>query len=247
MFRTAYIVGPIAALMILAGCRDAAKDQRVTVSAAASLSDVMRALAAAYEAEYPGAKVVINTGGSSTLARQIVQGAPVDIFISANPRQMAYVAAEGLVHSQSVLLSNTLVIVVPRGESTRDPLAGGGRIAIGDDAVPAGVYARAWLEQGGRLDAVTGRLVGFANVRQVLAAVQSGNAVAGFVYATDVASAGGGVQTAQRLNLPPGTEIEYPIALLARGKSNPAAVAFVEWLKQPAARKVFQDAGFLVK
>lgn len=226
-----------------------ASRERILVAAAASLSDVMRDLAAAYEAE-TGVDVSVTTAGSNTLARQIVAGAPVDVFLSADQAQMDVVQQAGRIAagSRRALLSNALVVIVPRGEapvgSARGLAAARVRhVAMGNpDSVPAGVYGRRWLEGLGLWDAVSSRVVPLPNVRAALAAVREGRAEAGIVYATD-AKTTNEVTVTLRVPEAEAPAVVYPAAVVAGGREA-AAGAFVAWLRGPTARARFEQAGF---
>lgn len=223
------------------------------VSAPASLSNVIGAVADEFERE-DRSRILVNVAGSHLLAAQILEGAPVDVFISADMRQMDRVAAAGRIDvaSRVNLLSNQLVGVVPadrRGSLTapRD-LAGSTveRIALGDpEVVPAGVYARRYLASVGLWDAVAGKVAPAGSVRGALRAVESGAVDAGIVYRTDALTSSG-VAVAFEVPRADGPPIVYPAALAA-GTPNPgAARRFLDYLRSDAAGRVFEAAGFVV-
>ena len=223
----------------------------VLVAAAASLSDVVRALADEYQRR-EGVEVEVTVAASSVLARQIVAGAPADIFISADARQMDVVATANRVRARRDLLGNRLALVAPAsgaGRSAPDSAAldarllGSRRIAICQPAVPAGVYARAYLRRRGLLERLRARFVPLSHVRQVLAAVSAGNVELGFVYATDVKTGGVSVRVVAELPADQVGPIVYPAAL---GSGDPRARAFFDWLNGPAAARSFAAAGFQV-
>lgn len=222
----------------------------ITVSAAASLAQVLEALAAGYEAR-TGARIVLNVGASNVLARQIAAGARVDLFISADEAQMDAVAGHIDGRSRVSLLSNQLAIAVPDDRPRRfasarelaDPSIR--RIAIGDPAaVPAGVYARAYLEQVGVWNAVAPKVVPAGSVRLALAAVENGAADAAIVYRTDIPSAR---RAREALVVPAsdGPRIVYPAALVRHGTNPAGARRFLEFLRGHEAWLVFERAGFL--
>ena len=174
----------------------ASPPDRVRVSAAVSLTGPLERVAGAFQRD-TGTAVELNLAGSITLAAQILAGAPVDLFISADERQMDRVAAEALIDGNTgvVLLSNRLAVVVPAGAPTPPGDAGAlrapgfRRIAIGDPAgVPAGVYTRSYLASLGLWDALAPRVVPTRSVRAALAVVEAGDADAGIVYQTDARS-----------------------------------------------------------
>ena len=222
----------------------------VRVFAAASLTDSLGEIIDLFEASHEGVRVVPQFGASNDLARQILAGAPAHLFFSADERQMDRAMAGGSIEegSRRDLLSNHLVIVEGRasGEPIRSPrdLERGGRIALADpEAVPAGVYARQYLEKLGLWDRVRSRVVPTLDVRAALAAVASGNVDAGFVYRTD-AILEPRVRVAFEVPRDEGPRIVYPLALV-RGGSEEARALF-RFLVSPQATAVFERYGFVV-
>ena len=225
----------------------------IQVFAAASLTEAVEEIAAAYE-KTGRDEVVLNLGSSSNLARQIQEGAPADLFLSADEARMDGLAGRGLVlgGTRRSLLSNTLVIVVPadsrlRIGSARD-LADPGirRLAIAEpSSVPAGIYAREYLQSQGLWNAVSAKVVATENVRGALAAVESGNVEAGIVYRTD-AGISKRVKIAYEVPAARGPKISYSAAVMARSGRREAARKFLAYLESPDARAVFRRYGFLV-
>lgn len=225
----------------------------VLVAAAVSLTEAVEAVAARFETA-TGDMVDLNLGASNTLATQIIAGAPVDLFISADARQMDRVDAAGQVDraSRVDLLSNRLVAVTRREGPVRvgaaRDLAGASvrRIAIGDpDGVPAGVYAKAFLVAEGVWEALQPRLVPVRSVRAVLAAVDSGSADVGLVYRTDARTS---PTLAVAFEVPSGRgpPIVYPAAIVAGARHRDGARRFLDFLMGPEASRVFEEAGFIV-
>ncbi|HET9019592.1 MAG TPA: molybdate ABC transporter substrate-binding protein, partial [Acetobacteraceae bacterium] len=190
-------------LLLLLSPPPARAEAGLTVFAAASLTDALRDVAALWEGA-GHAKPRLAFGSSSTLARQIGQGAPADLFASADARWMDDVAAQGLIAAgtRRDLLGNALVLVVPAARARTVTIGPGldlaallgpaGRLAVGDPAhVPAGIYARAALRHLGLWAGVAGRLAPAEDVRAALLLVERGEAPAGIVYATDAAVAPG--------------------------------------------------------
>ena len=222
------------------------------VSAAASLSEAIGEVAERYEEEQD-VRILLNVAGSQMLASQIIGGAPVDVFISADVRQMERAAAAGRIDpAQRVdLLSNRLVVVVPsdRAGTVTGPrdlaTASIRRIALGDpEAVPAGVYARRYLEAAGLWERLASRVVPAGSVRAALRAVEAGTVDAGIVYRTDVGSRTG-ADVAFAVPPEAGPTIVYPAAVI-RDAPNPARAArFLEHLQSDAARRRFDAAGFI--
>jgi molybdate transport system substrate-binding protein len=223
----------------------------VTVFAAASLTDALKEIAKTYESK-TGDKINYNLLGSNVLARQIVQGAPADIFFSADEAQMDVVAKAGLIDpaTRQDLLLNTLVIVAPSDSSlanfTPPDLAKPNiqRIALADPkAVPAGVYAKAYLTKIGLWSKIERKVVPTANVRAALAAVESSDAEVGIVYKTDVRTS----KSAKVIYAVPqadGPKITYPIARVKTSTSD-AAKKFLAYLESPEAGSVFAHDDFL--
>jgi molybdate transport system substrate-binding protein len=222
----------------------------ITVSAAASLSDVLTDLAQRFESA-TGERVQINAAASNTLARQIVEGAPVDLFISADEAQMAAAEKSGRIDpaSRVALLSNHLVIVVP--SDTRNAIdrpadlatARIRRVAMGQpESVPAGVYGRQWLEKLGLWAAVQPKTVPMPSVRAALAAVREGRVDAGIVYATDALTTKD-VRIIYRVPIGDAPRIVYPAAVV-RGGNEQTARRFLTFLQSAEARRVFEAKGF---
>jgi molybdate transport system substrate-binding protein len=225
---------------------------RVLIFAAASLQTVLDELMPTIGRE-TGTEVVASYAASSALARQIENGAPADLFISADLDWMDYVASRGLIQPSTrvKLLGNALVLIAPARSSPRltiapgFPLAaaiGAGRIALADpEAVPAGKYARAALESLGVWAAIAPRVAAAENVRAALLLVSRGEAPFGIVYRTD-AAADPGVRIVD--TFPAGTHapIVYPAALTSRASARAAAV--LESLQTPAAMAAFARQGF---
>ena len=227
--------------------------QAITVSAAVSLTDALSAIAKEYASAGRGS-VRFNFGASNILARQIVMGAPVDLFVSADEAQMDVVAREGLLQegSRVDLLGNQLAVVVPsdrpRTFASIAEIAGPAfrRIAIGDPAaVPAGVYARQYLEKEGLWPSVQPRVVPTGSVRAALAAVESGAADAAIVYRTDARVA---LRATVAWVVPTdrGPRIVYPAAVVRASQQAAEATRFRDYLRGPDAARIFERFGFTV-
>ncbi|MBV9007713.1 MAG: molybdate ABC transporter substrate-binding protein [Verrucomicrobia bacterium] len=215
------------------------------VSAAASLTDVMKEVAEKFE-QQTGEKVVLNFGASSMLARQIEESAPADIFISADEAQMDRLDKAHLIdHSTRFdLLTNRLVVVARPGVAvhTLADLEKLDRIVLADPrSVPAGVYAKAVVTAAGLWEKLQAKIVPAENVRAALAIVQSGNADAGFVYATDARSAPG-LSVALSISPDRSPRIVYPAAIIIRSAHPEEAKRFLAFIRQE--QEVFQRAGF---
>jgi len=227
----------------------------VVVFAAASLKGTLDVAGARFEAA-TGTPVTVSFAASSALARQIEEGAPADVFVSADLKWMNYLADKGLVATDTRvdLLGNRIVLVAPAGTTrTIDivpgfPLAtllGDGRLAMGDPSgVPAGLYGKAALEKLGVWSSVESKVAPAENVRAALLLVSRQEAPLGIVYSTDAASDPGVtvVGTFPADSHPP---IVYPVAQL-KASDSPAAAAFLAFLKRPETLRIFADAGFVV-
>lgn len=223
----------------------------LTVSAAASLETVLAPVADAYARRHPATKVEFNYGGSGALERQIEDGAPVDIFFSAAAEPMDRLASRGLLleGTRRDVLRSQLVLIVPRASSDvgsfsalADPLVK--LIALADPAsVPAGEYGKQALTSLGLWDRVQGKLVLAKDVRQVLSYVETGNADAGLVYATE-ARISPKVRIAAMAPERSHAPIVYPIAVLRAARHPAAARDFVAFLSGPEARAIFVSQGF---
>lgn len=221
----------------------------ILVFSAASLTESLQELGAAYEKE-SGTKVVFSFGASSDLEREIEAGAPADVFFSADTAKMDALEKAGLVGKgdRKDFLSNLLVVVVPDGSTAKiasaKDLAAMPKIALADPAsVPAGVYAKKWLTAAGVWDEVSPKVIPTLDVRAALAAVAGGDVPAGVVYATD-AAVGKGTRVA--MTVTDGPPILYSLAALPGSKNRAAAEAFVAFLGGPEARAVFTRRGFRV-
>jgi molybdate transport system substrate-binding protein len=236
--------------LLVAGCGPNGEPPLI-VAAATSLTEVLTEIASIHR-ERGRRDVSFNFAGSSALARQILSGAPVDVFVSADARQMDRVERAGAVlgGTRRPIAGNALVVVVPgtgRQQWTNaHPLMSPAvrRIAIADvDAVPAGVYAKAWLERQEMWEQVTDKLVPTANVRAALAAVDTASADAAIVYRTDARVPGerSVVYEVPEAAAPP---IVYYAAVIAQSRSAGAARAFVDLLASEEGRGVLTRHGF---
>ena len=242
-----------AAVALLLAAAPARAAERVTVFAAASLKTALDEVAAAWTAK-TGKTAAISYAGSSALARQIEQGAPADVFFSADLDWMEYLASEGLIHKESItrLLGNELVLIAPQESTVTATLApgvplakmlGGGRLAMADvRAVPAGKYGKAALETLGVWAAVQPMVAQAENVRAALKLVATGEAPLGIVYRTD-ALAEPAVKIVAAFPAASHPPIVYPAARVA-ASTNPGADEFLAFLKSPEAAAIFTAQGF---
>lgn len=255
MARTASMLAAVALVAGLAGCANSSQsvadatggvEGTVTVFAAASLKSSFTQLAEAFEAEHPGTTVTLSFAGSSDLATQISQGAPADVFASADTKNMGKVADAGLVEGEpKVFATNTLAIAVPAGNpagisSFADLSRTGIRLVTCAKQVPCGAAAATVAE---RHRTVLSPVSEENSVTDVLGKVTSGEADAGLVYVTDVRTAGDKVgsipfpEAADAVN-------SYPIAALADGRNKAAAAAFLDLVTGAEGQRVLGQAGF---
>jgi molybdate transport system substrate-binding protein len=244
--------GAIATLIALSGLAQAAEPPPLTVFAAASTSAAMSEIAARHEAQ-GGGEIRLVFASSGVLARQIANGAPADLFVSANRQWMDWLVARGLLDGAPIpLFGNRLVLVQPAvARETFDlddslpARLGGGRLAIGDPGhVPAGIYAKAALESLGLWGQLERSAVLMTNVRAALLLVERGEADAGIVYASDAAISRK-VRVAATFPAESHAPIVYPAGIVAAGRT-PAASDFARYLQWPDAQAVFRRHGFSV-
>jgi molybdate transport system substrate-binding protein len=224
----------------------------IHVYAAASLTDALTEIGQQYQKE-TGDQMIFNFAASSVLVIQIQEGAPADIFFSADEAKMDLLAKKKLIlpETRKSLLSNTLVIVVPEDSklkfaSAKDLVNVKGYIAIAEPkTVPAGIYAKEYLNKIGMWSKVIDHLVPTENVRAALLAVELGNADAGIVYKTD-AGISKKTKVAFEVPLEEGPKISYPVALVSESKNLEAAKKALSYIESDAALEIFKKYKFLV-
>jgi len=229
----------------------AAAAQQLTVSAAASLSDAFKEIGRRFEATKSGVTVRCNFAASGVLIQQIAQGAPVDVFASADQETMNRGVEQKLIEpdTRRDFAANVVVLVAPaQGGPALKTLADLGRpdvkrIAIGKtETVPVGRYTKQLLEAANLWAPLQPKLVQADSVRQALDYVARGEVEAGFVYRTDAAIMADKVQVA----LAPGghTPVTYPVAVVSESRQKALAKEFAEYLRSPAAQEVLARFGF---
>ncbi len=249
--------GALLALLLATGMPCVGHAQPLTVFAAASLTEALQDIAALWtKAGHPGPR--LSFGASSMLARQIEQGAPANVFASADETWADYLAARNLLApgTRRSLLGNSVVLIVPAGrprslqlDASLDIaalLGPSGRLATGDPRhVPVGLYAEQALRRLGLWDRIAARLARTEDVRSALLLVERGEAPAGIVYATDAAASKGVTVAA---TFPPDSHdpVSYPFAVTRAGDT-PDARAFLDFLSSPEARQAFTRRGFLTR
>ena len=245
--------------LLLALCLglSATASAKVTVFAAASMTDALQQIADQYQKEKPDDQVVFSFASSSTLAKQIEEGAPADLFVSASNKWMKYLSDKNLTvkETEKVLVGNELVLIAPANSAanTVDLAKGewiGGLkdsyLSVGDPAhVPAGQYAEEALTKLNLWDQVKDKLARAKDVRGALALVERAEAPYGIVYSTD-AKVSKGVKTVAVFPQDSSKAVEYPVAILQE-HDNAETRAFLNYLQSDAAKKVFVEYGFSVK
>jgi len=249
------IAGVFAALVVLAGATVSATAQEKTiiVFAAASMKNALDDIDAAYTAK-TGVKIIVSYGPSSGLAKQIEQGAPADVFISADTDWMDYAIAKKNISEPSRvnLLGNSIVLIAPKDSKIGNvtigagfdlaKLAGGGRIATGDvKSVPVGKYAKAALEKLGSWQAAEAKFAMTDNVRAALTLVARDEAALGIVYSTD-AKVEPGVKIVGTFPADSHPAIIYPVAATTTAK--PATSDYLAFLRSTAAKNILEEYGF---
>jgi molybdate transport system substrate-binding protein len=225
----------------------------ILVSAAASLTDVLKEIGAGYQSKSKN-MVKFNFGPSNGLARQIEEGAPADLFFSADLPQMDTLDKNGRLEpgTRKNLLSNQLVIIVPADSklaisSPKDLLkAEVKKIALAEpSSVPVGVYSSKYLSDEGLWDQVKAKIVPVQDVRATLASVESGNVEAGFVYKTD-AAVSKKVKIVYEVPIDKGPKIIYPVAIVKESKRKETARDFMNYVQSPTGKEAFKKYGFVV-
>ncbi|HLU02827.1 MAG TPA: molybdate ABC transporter substrate-binding protein [Advenella sp.] len=237
--------------LILAIAPLAAHAGTLTVSAASSLTNVFKEVATAFNKVHPEIAIQYNFAASGALLQQIRQGAPVDVFASADQKSMNDAAQAGMLDeaTRKNFVRNEVVLIVPSSsdDQVRDlhslESSAVTKIAVGSVAsVPVGRYTREGLEKSGLWQRLTPKFIFAENVRQVLDYVSRGEVQAGFVYATDAAVRSDKVRVVQPL--PIDTVVSYPVAVVKSSANVAEARSFVEFLGSDQAQAIFSAAGF---
>ena len=259
------LLGAVTISLLVAGCggasqppapkaADAPKPVELNISAAVSMKDALAEIQTNYQKKAPHVKLVYNLGASGSLQKQIEQGAPADIFISAAPKQMNELEAKNLVikATRKNLLENKLVLIAPKDSTLsiskledlqNDTVK---QISIGETkVVPAGQYAEQALKKLGVWEKIQSKIVFAKDVRTVLTYVDTGNVDAGLVYKTDAAVS---KKVKILATAPDGSHapIIYPAAALSGTKNQKAAEEFLAYLAGPEGKSVFEKHGFVM-
>ncbi len=240
--------------LVLGACTlQKAKPVTLTLSVAASLTDAMNEIKELYKKENSGVELMLNFGSSGALQQQIEQGAPVDIFISAAPKQMDALQQKNFLMegSRHDLLENRMVLIVPRDSTAINSFQDLARervkkVAIGaPESVPAGKYAQEAIVSLGLWEQILPKVVYAKDVRQVLAYVETGNVDAGIVYQTDT-KISDKVKVIAAAASQSHSPVLYPMAVIKGSKHSREAVEFTNFLMGEKAKKIFEKYGFIV-
>ncbi|RYX85849.1 molybdate ABC transporter substrate-binding protein [bacterium] len=251
-FRTYLLLSSLLSLTAFTPAQAAPVKGSIVVSAAASLKDVLSALGTSFQAQHPGTKIDFNFGSSGTLRTQIEAGAPADLFVPADDKNMDSLVSQNLIDTPSrrVLAGNRLVLVVPSDsrlkiKSFRDlTRADIERVAIGATGVPAGDRAREVFTKLRVTGQIEPKAVRGKDVREVLAQVETGNVEAGIVYRTDaLTSSRVKIIATAPTNLH--SPIRYPGAIVKGAANHPLAAQFLAYLRSGTAKAKFKAAGFV--
>lgn len=239
-------------LFYMVGCTKETQQNTLTISAAASLADVMEEISEIYKVENPEITLVFTYGGSGALQTQIEEGAPVDLFISAAQKQMDILESKGMIlrDTRMNLLKNQIVLIVPKafhGDITRfEDLVDQNveKIALGEPtSVPVGMYSQEIFRNLEIDDQVNAKAVYASDVRQVLSWVESGEVDCGIVYATD-AMLSDSIKVVTEAPVGSHKPVVYPAALIEGTEKIQTAKSFLEFLKTEESRLLFEKYGF---
>lgn len=251
MKRRNPIFATLLSLVLVIGLASAAQAQELIVSAAASLTDAFTDIEPAFEKAHPGVDVVMNFASSGALYRQIEQGAPADVYASANPKWMNKAVDKGYAElaNVQVFAHNALVLSTPAenpaGVTTLNDLTGSkvGSIGIGTpETVPAGQYAKGALEAKDLYNTLKPKMIFGESVRQVLDYLKRGEIDCGFVYRTDAVKGGDKVKIIEEIPLK--KPVTYPISVLKSATDPALAQAFVDFVRSEEGMKLLEGRGF---
>lgn len=255
-----FMIWMVVTFLIVVGCSQGTppnpsapspESVELTVSAAASLQDALKAIAPLYTQQQANVTIIYNFGSSGSLQQQIEQGAPVDIFLCAAPKQMNALQKKDLLltDTRKDLLKNSIVLVTPKDKTdisdfkalNTDKVS---KVAIGDpESVPAGQYAKEVLTSLQLYKPLQSKLIFAKDVRQVLSYVETGNVETGLIYATD-ANVSNNIKVVATAPETSHSPIIYPVAVFKESKHPASAKAFVKFLSTEPAKTVFKKHGF---
>lgn len=244
--------------LVLAGCSnsneskdskkesaDNGKKQEIQIAAAASLTDVTKKLESEFKKEHKNADIKFNYGGSGALRKQIESGAPVDVFMSVNTKDVDALKDKNKAHDTYKYAKNTLVLIGDKDsnyKSVKD-LKGNDKLALGEvKTVPAGKYAKQYLDNNNLFKDVENKIVYAKDVKQVLNYVEKGNAKQGFVYKTDLYKQNKKIDTVKEIQ---DIQLKKPITYEAGATSdNKLAKEWMEFLKSDKAKEILKEYHF---
>jgi len=246
-------------VVVLIGCAlfTLIAEAKVTVFAAASMTNALQEVADSYKKAHPQEDIVFSFASSSVLARQIGEGAPADIFVSADQKWMDFLAEKQAIEKQTRvnLVTNRLVMIAPKNSNLTSvnltdkqwqQELNGSFLAVGDpDHVPAGLYAKAAFTYLNQWDDINKKLARADNVRKALLLVEKGESPLGVVYATD-AAASRKVKVVATFPAESHPPVEYPAAVV-KGRDNADNQAFFQYLTSPESKQIFEKYGFTAK
>jgi len=245
-------MGLISLALLMSGCSNtSANDEKLLVSAASSLTDVMKEMELQFHEIEPNIELTFNYGSSSKLRSQIEQGAPADLFLSASEIDMELLESQQLIDVDSIkpFAENQLVLAsLEEFSETTDfqelVLNTEEKIAIGEpDSVPLGAYSKKALENENLWDSLSDRLIYAKDARQVVTYVESGNAELGIIYSSDAIISR---EISGTLEVPGQTDpIIYPGAVIADSENQPAATAFLEFVTSSKGQAILKEYGFM--
>ncbi|MBP2030658.1 molybdate transport system substrate-binding protein [Methanohalophilus levihalophilus] len=227
---------------------------KLTVSAAASLTESFLQIEEEFEEAHPDIDVVLNLAGSGTLRMQIEGGAPIDVFASASQKHMDLLAESGLIlnSTRSNFAGNSLVMIVPSGSGTNGVSMADltseevGKVAMGDpDTAPVGKYTKEALEDAFLWDEISGKIVYAENVKQVIVYVEKAEVDAGFVYSSDYMAADKN-RIEMAAEVPVNSSISYPIAVVSSSPEKEAAGKFIDFVLSQEGQTILEEHGFIV-
>ena len=238
-------------LILVVGMAHAACARELIVSAAASLTDAFSDIEPAFEKAHPGVDVIMNFASSGALYRQIEQGAPADVYASANPKWMNKAVESGYVDLSGVQVfaRNSLVLAVPAENPAKvgslADLSGDMVKSIGigtPETVPAGQYAKGALEANGLYNTLKPKMIFGESVRQVLDYLKRGEIDCGFVYGTDAVKGGDQIRIIEEIPLE--KPVTYPVSVLKEAAAPDMAEAFVQFVRSEEGMKLLEGRGF---
>lgn len=239
------ILGILMMFLLLVSCSKSNPGESILVGGASSLTGALEEIAVLYEEE-TGVKVELQLASSGALKEQIINGAPIDVFISASNKEMEVLASKDLISNVEELLSNSLVLVTRKDSNLNslDDLEKATYIALGNpESVPVGIYAKGALIELGLYDSLENKFVIAKDANQVVSWVATGNAEAGFSFYSDTVGRDD-LKVLETLKTEP---IIYPVGIVKKSEKAQLSKAFIQYLKGVKAQEIFLKHGFKVE